>query len=70
MTEKCPNCGYELHKRGSFSVDDKGHENWIKWQYYCKICDYSEDTWRQGEEEEEPEDLEAEANSNYMAEAI
>ena len=70
MVEKCPNCGYELHKRGSFSVDDKGHENWIKWQYYCKICDYSEGAWRQGEEEEEPENLEAGANSNYMSEAI
>ncbi len=70
MREKCPNCGYELDKRGSFSVDDKGYENWIKWQYYCKICDYSEGAWRQGEEEDELEDLEAEANSNYRAEAI
>ena len=61
MVEKSPNCGYELHRRGSFSVDEKGHENWIKWQYYCKICDYSENTWRQREEDEEPEDLEAEA---------
>lgn len=46
MSKPCPKCGLStLHKRGSFTVDDDGNEKWIKWQYYCKICDYSEKEW-------------------------
>jgi endogenous inhibitor of DNA gyrase (YacG/DUF329 family) len=61
----CPECGWELRRLGEFKdLGDVGEE-WVKWKVYCPICGYETD-WQT----EEPEDLEAEANSNFMAEAI
>jgi hypothetical protein len=64
MIEKCPNCGRDLHRIGSFEdLGDQG-DRWRKYKIVCKFDDYESD-WI---DETEKEDLEA--NHNYMADTI
>ena len=62
----CPKCGRPLHRIGSFEDLGEHGERWRKYKIFCKFDDYESD-WI---DESEEEDLEAEANSNFMKEAI
>ncbi|MBZ2166371.1 hypothetical protein [Methanobacterium spitsbergense] len=62
----CPNCGHELHRIGSFEDLGEYGEKWRKYKITCKFCPYETD-WI---DETQEEDLESEANSNMMKEAI
>lgn len=60
----CPKCGEELHRIGSFDDLKENGEKWRKYKITCKFCSYETD-WI-----DETEDLDAEANSNFMKEVI
>jgi hypothetical protein len=62
----CPKCGEKLHRIGSFEDIKENGEKWRKYKITCKFCSYESD-WI---DETETEDLNAEANSNYLKETI